>query len=132
MFLVMSLTMIVMNNVMIWVLFGILVSLFMTVLDLPVRFNRSLFSLLIGVVGSVLGGMVAYFIYGIELQGVNIAVLTVVISASVAAVLLVKLAGVTFEHTAAGEFLRNLRTGAGMWVRAWFIQPKKGGEYHAG
>jgi uncharacterized membrane protein YeaQ/YmgE (transglycosylase-associated protein family) len=92
-----------MHNITSWLLFGLLIGIVGSTFDMPLRMNKLVFSLLIGVAGSLIGGMVAYFIYGMELQGVNIATLTVVLFGSVAAIFLHKLSDKSTTHMRGGE-----------------------------
>jgi hypothetical protein len=80
-------------------LFGVFVGIIGSTFDMPLRVNKLLFSMLIGVTGSLIGGMTAYFLYGIEVGGINVATLFVVLFAAVAAVLLLRLSGkqITFR-----------------------------------
>ncbi len=71
-----------------WLVFGFLVSLFMTLLDVPLSFSRLVFLSLLGMGGAVVGGVFAYFIYGARIEGIDISFLLGTLFGAIALLLL--------------------------------------------
>jgi uncharacterized membrane protein YeaQ/YmgE (transglycosylase-associated protein family) len=58
-------------NIEYWVFFGILVSIIASTFDLPLKISRLFYGTLLGIVGSLVGGIGAYFIYGMKIHGID-------------------------------------------------------------
>ena len=60
-----------------------MVSIFASTFDLPLKVSRLVFSSLLGVLGSVVGGVIAYLLSDIEIMGMNISMLTIIILSAI-------------------------------------------------
>jgi hypothetical protein len=85
-----------------WAVLGVLISIFMSVIDMPLRIGRLLFLSFLGSIGAVLGGVLAYFIYGTQIAGVDIALLLVPLTGAI---------GFLFLREPIGKLLNVLRGG---------------------
>jgi uncharacterized membrane protein YeaQ/YmgE (transglycosylase-associated protein family) len=58
-----------------WVFFGVMVSIFATTFSMPLRFSQLFFAMILGIVGSLVGGVFAYMLYGVHIQGIDVSIL---------------------------------------------------------
>jgi uncharacterized membrane protein YeaQ/YmgE (transglycosylase-associated protein family) len=77
-----------MNNLEYWVIFGLLISIIINASDMPLRISKLLISVVLGIVGSLVGGIFAYFIFGLEVNGIAIAPVIAALTGAIGLVLL--------------------------------------------
>jgi uncharacterized membrane protein YeaQ/YmgE (transglycosylase-associated protein family) len=86
-----------------WIFFGILVSIFASTFDLPLRFSRLFYGTVLAVIGSLVGGVAAYFIYGMRINGIDMSAIFITGLGAVLLILLGKRIESTFKVLKGGE-----------------------------
>ncbi len=55
-----------------WIEFGVLVGILASAIDPGLRISRLLVAVVLGVIGALLGGVLAYLFYGLSIAGVDL------------------------------------------------------------
>jgi uncharacterized membrane protein YeaQ/YmgE (transglycosylase-associated protein family) len=90
-------------NIEYWVFFGVIISIFATTFDLPLRVSRLFVGMVLGIVGSLIGGITAYFMYGMTINGIDMSAVFITGTCAVLLILLGKRIEQTFSVLRGGE-----------------------------
>jgi len=70
-----------------WIFFGIIISIFASTFDLPLKPDKLVFGAILGMLGAVVGGVFAYFLADIRIMGISVSTFTIVTFSAVLIIL---------------------------------------------